>query len=67
MQKLTHVLVTGMLGLGLAAGAIADDVTKTDKKQADRNYEATVEKAKADYKLAKQRCGTLTETTRMSA
>ena len=59
MSKLTHALIAGVLGLGLAGAAFADDMTKADKKAADAGFDATVEKAKADYKVAKKRCDAL--------
>ena len=59
MTKLTHALIAGVFGLGLAAGACADDMTKAEKKGAEARYDAAVEKAKADYKVARQRCDSL--------
>jgi len=59
MKGLTHALVAGALGFGLVAGAHADAVTNADKKQADANYEAAVEKAKADYTVARKHCDAL--------
>ena len=59
MSKLTHALIAGLLGLGLAGGVYADDTSRAEKKAADARYDATVEKAKSDYKAARQRCSTL--------
>jgi hypothetical protein len=53
MKQLTHALPLGAPCLGFTAGAYADDVTIADKKQADANYEAAVEKAKAEGQRAR--------------
>jgi hypothetical protein len=59
LNKLTDALITGALGLGLTVGAYAADVTRAEKNGADARYEAAADKARADYKLAKERCNTL--------
>ena len=59
MSKLTHALAIGLFGVALTGTAYADDASKAEKKGADARYETTVEKAKADYKVAKERCDAL--------
>ena len=59
MSKLTHALIAIILGLGLSGAAFADDMSKAQKKAADASYDATVDKAKADYKVAKKQCDAL--------
>lgn len=42
-----------------AAPVFADQASRDAKRAADAQYDATVDKAKADYKVAKERCDSL--------
>ena len=61
MNKMRNTLMAALAVSGMIFGgaAIADDTSKSVKKESKSEYNAAVDSAEADYKVAKERCDAL--------
>ena len=61
MNKMRNTLMAAFAVCGMIFGgaAMADDTSKSVKKESKSEYKAAVDSAEADYKVAKERCDTL--------
>ncbi len=59
-DRLLAAAAAVVLGLTLSNVAPADEVSKETKRTSKAQYEATMDKAKAEYKVAQQRCQSMT-------
>lgn len=58
-DAINKAMIAVVLGFALSTPALADYTSKGTEKESKARYEATVERAEADYKAAKARCDEL--------